>query len=312
MSQIPMLSALSPANPNVTTCSNSLAWSDRGANQSRIRRGFTLVELLVVIAIVVTVIAVLFPAIASVRNRTAVAREMATARNLVTAWSSYATENNGAVIPGYKNGLPAFDQNGKAIAEATIGVAAARYVWRLAPYLSFNLRALYIDEALQNLEALEQSEYWNYLYQTSAYPSLGLNATWIGGDENQGGFNPAYLSAYGKFYATRVTEIRNTGGLILFASARGIDANPGETGQLTEGYFRVRSPNFTASQWGASYDDADPASYGQLSSRHGGKTVTAFVDGHAEAKHVDELRDMRMWSDRATEPDWKLTAQTTP
>ena len=275
-------------------------------------RGFTLIELLVVVAIVVTVIAILFPAIGSVRNRTAVAREMATARNLANAWTQYSTENAGALLPGYKNGLPAFDQNGTAIADATIGVAAARYVWRLAPYISFNLRSLYIDEARQNLEALEQTEYWNYLYQTSAYPSLGLNTTWIGGDENQGGFNPVYQTNFGKFYATRMTEIRNTGGLILFASARGIDANPGESGQMTQGYFRVRSPNFTSSQWSDAYNEEDPASYGQLSSRNGGRTVIAYVDGHAESKHVDELRDMRMWCDKANAPDWKLTAQASP
>jgi prepilin-type N-terminal cleavage/methylation domain-containing protein/prepilin-type processing-associated H-X9-DG protein len=297
MRSIPTLSAVYSANP---------------ATGSVARRGFTLVELLVVAAIIVTVIAVLLPAIGSVRNRTAVAREMATARNLAAAWTSYATENNGAALPGYKNGLPAFDQNGTPIAEATIGVAAARYPWRLAPYLTFNLRALYIDEGLRTLEGLEQTDYSNYLYQTSVFPSLGLNATWIGGDENQGGFNPAYLNAYGKFYATRASEIRNTGGLILFASARGVDANPGEVGQLTEGYFRVRSPNFTADQWGPAYDETDPASYGQVSSRNGGKTVVSFVDGHAAAKQVEELRDMRMWVDRATTPDWKLTVQSSP
>ncbi len=259
------------------------------------------------VAIIVTVVALLFPAIASVRNRTAQAREMATARNLVTAWTSYATENGGAAIPGYKNGLPAFDQNGTAIAQATIGVAAARYPWRLAPYLSFNFRALYIDDNLKTLQDLEQSDYSNYLYQTSVFPSLGLNTTWVGGDENQGGFNPAYLNAYGKFYITRLSEARNPASLIAFGSARGIDANPGQVGELTEGYFRVRSPFFTASQWAERYDEVEPASCGQLSSRHGNRTIIAMIDGHTDSKQVEELRDMRLWADRANAPDWKLT-----
>lgn len=267
---------------------------------------------MVVVAIIVLVIAVLFPAIGSVRNRTAQAREMATARNLVTAWTSYATENGGAALPGYKNGLPAFDQNGAQIAQETISVAAARYPWRLAPYLSFNFRALYLDDNLKTLEDLEQSDYSNYLYQTSVFPSLGLNTTWVGGDENQGGFNSAYLNAYGKFYLTRLSEARNPARVIAFASARGIDANPGEVGQLTQGYFRVRSPFFTASQWGERYDEVDPASCGQVASRHGNRSIIAMIDGHTESKQVEELRDMRMWTDNATTTDWKLTAIGTP
>lgn len=278
----------------------------RRTRSVRSRRGFTMVELLVVIGIIVTVVAVLFPAISTVRNRTAVAREMTTARQIAGAWTSYAMENNGALLPGYKNGLPAFDQNGTPIAEATIGVSAARYVWRLAPYISFNLRGLYVGDGLVDLETLEQSEYWNYLYQTSAYPSLGLNTTWLGGDENDGCFNPTMVQSYGRFFATRLSEVRNTGGLIVFASARGTDPNDAGSAML-EGYFRVRSPYFTSSRWGSAYDPDDAASYGQLSSRNGGKTVTAYVDGHTEADHVDTLRDMRKWADRATSPDWKLT-----
>ena len=274
------------------------------------RTGFTLVELLVVVAIVVIVIGLLFPAIGSVRNRAAQAREMTVARNLMAAWTSYATENAGAILPGYRNGLPAFDQNGGPIAGQTIGVAAARYPWRLAPYLGFNFRALYLDENLGTLEALEQTDYSNYLYQTSVFPSLGINATWVGGDENQGGFNSAFQNAYGKFYISRLTEARNTARVIVFASPRGVDPDPSSGSVLTQGYFRVRSPFFTASQWAARYDENDPASCGQVASRHGNRTIVAMIDGHAESKQVEELRDMRLWCDRADAPDWKLSAGT--
>lgn len=294
---------------NLRTRTSRLAAAERSRAD---RTGFTLVELLVVVAIVLVVIGVLFPAIGSVRNRAAQAREMAAARNLVTAWTSYATENAGALLPGYRNGLPAFDQYGSPIAAQTIGVAAARYPWRLAPYLSFNFRGLYLDDNLKTLADLEQSDYSNYLYQTSVFPSLGINATWVGGDENQGGFSTAFLNAYGKFYLTRLSEARNTAKVIAFGSARGVDANPGEVGQLTEGYFRVRSPFFTASQWAERYDENDAASCGQLSSRHGNRTIVAMIDGHTESKQVEELRDMRFWCDRADTVDWKLSAVGTP
>jgi hypothetical protein len=35
-----------------------------------------------------------------------------------------------------------------------------------------------------------------------------------------------------------------------------------------------------------------------------------MIDGHAESKQVEELRDMRLWCDRADAPDWKLSAGT--
>ncbi len=277
-------------------------------NSRQSYRGFTLVEMLVVIAIVALVIGFSFPAIVSMRHRAAQAREMAAARNLMTAWNEYSHDNNSQLLPGYKNGLPAFDEKGQPIAQATIGVAAARYPWRLAPYLAFNFRGLYLDSDVRYLEELENVDYWNYLYQVSCFPSLGLNTTWVGGDENQGGFNAAYEATFGKFYRSRLSQFRHTERLIVFASARGIDPQPNASSDIIGGYFRVKSPNFTETQWAAQYDPADAASCGQVASRNGDRTVCAFVAGHVEAKTVDELRDMRFWADQANDPNWKLTA----
>ncbi len=270
-------------------------------------RAFTLVELLVVIALIALVLSLVFPAVRSMRNRSAQVREMSAARAIFSAWSEYSHDNGGRLLPGYKNGLAAFDEKGQSIAAQTIGVAAARYPWRLAPYLAFNFRGLYLDQNLRTLEELEASDYPNYLYQTSAYPSLGLNTTWVGGDENQGGFNPAYQSAFGRFYVTRESEILHPDRLIVSASSRGIDPTAGADAPMREGYFRVRSPNFTEAQWAAKYDANEAASCGQVASRNGDRTVVGFAGGHVESKAIDELRDMRFWADRADAPDWKLT-----
>jgi type II secretory pathway pseudopilin PulG len=167
------------------------------------------VELLVVVALVVLVVSLVIPAAKSVRNRAAQAVEVSAARQLLVAWTGYATDHAGAILPGYRNGLPAFDENGQSIATQTIGVAAARYPWRIAPYLGHDFRGLYLDANLRTLEELAATDRSNYLYQTSVFPSLGLNTTFVGGDENDGCFSPAYLNVYGKFFVDRLSRVRH-------------------------------------------------------------------------------------------------------
>ena len=270
--------------------------------------GFTLVELLVVVAILVVLLAALLPVFASMRQASARAREIAAARSLVGAWTQYAHDSNGALLPGYRAGLPAYDAQRNAIAAQTIGVTANRWVWRLAPYIGHDFNALYVGEHERMLRELELTDYSNYLYQTSVFPSLGLNSVWVGGDETFGGFNSAFLGLYGKFYVTRLGEISRPAGLLVFASARGQDSMPsGELTPVAEGFFRVRSPAFDTRTWGARYDAEDPASWGNTSARNGGVTVAAFADGHAEARAPEELDDMRLWSNGATATDWTIT-----
>lgn len=270
--------------------------------------GFTLVELLVVVAILVVLLAALLPVFASMRQASARAREIAAARSLVGAWNQYAHDSEGAVLPGYRAGLPAYDAQRNPIAAQTIGVTANRWVWRLAPYVGHDFNALYVGEHERMLRELERTDYSNYLYQTSVFPSLGLNSVWVGGDETFGGFNSAFLGLYGKFYVTRLGEISRPAGLVVFASARGQDSMPsGELSPVAEGFFRIRSPAFDTRTWGERYDPDDPASWGNTSARNGGVTVAAFADGHAAARSPEELDDMRLWSNGATAKDWTIT-----
>ncbi len=270
--------------------------------------GFTLVELLVVLAILALIIASLLPALSRMRVASERAREIAAARTLMSAWQQYAMDSSGAVLPGYKSGLAAYDAQREPIATQTIGVAASRWVWRLAPYLGHNFNALYIGEHERLLRELELTDTSNYLYQASVFPSFGLNSVWVGGDENFGGFNSAFLNLYGKFYVTRLSEIARPSSLIVFGSARGEDAAPGgESGAITEGYFRIRSPFFNTRTWAAQYSATDAASCGNLSNRNGGEVVTGCADGHAEARVPEALDDMRLWSNTASATDSPLS-----
>jgi prepilin-type N-terminal cleavage/methylation domain-containing protein len=283
------------------------------------RAGFTLTELLVVIAIVAVVIGLLTPVLTSARNAASTTRETALARQLMTAYLSYAADAKGAVMPGYYDvvpGLAAQSSTGKPIT----GAEAARYPWRLAPYLSYDLSGLIGDKAL--LEQLSTEEL--YTYFISLYPSMGLNSVFIGGDSHADSFafHPLYEKLYGQFYVKRISGAKRPTDLIVFGSAR-TDANFPGAPAVIEGYFKIVPPNITTPQWSTTYPDeigqlptpsqpnpAKAKDYGNLSCRHGFRhAVIGFLDGHTGQLSDGELRDMRRWADRADSPDWKLTKQ---
>ena len=114
------------------------------------RNGFTLLELLVSIAVIVLLVSLIFPAFYSARRSSSAARELSAARQLMFAYRSYAYDHKGILMPGFYNldgtRLPAHDEAGTVLS----GPLAARYPWRLAPYLDYNLSGLYLDKELFN------------------------------------------------------------------------------------------------------------------------------------------------------------------
>jgi prepilin-type N-terminal cleavage/methylation domain-containing protein/prepilin-type processing-associated H-X9-DG protein len=63
--------------------------------------GFTLVELLVVIAIIAILAAILFPVLATSRDKAKQAQCMSNVKQLAKAWSMYADDNNSRACPSY-------------------------------------------------------------------------------------------------------------------------------------------------------------------------------------------------------------------
>ena len=49
-----------------------------------------------------------------------------------------------------------------------------------------------------------------------------------------------------------------------------------------------------------------PSLYGYVSYRHGGKAATMRMDGHAATANYEELDDMTVWADKATERAWTI------
>ncbi len=280
--------------------------------------GFSLIELLVVIAVVAVLAGVLLPALRVARGSASTALELSAARGLMRGWSAYAYDHDGVVIPAYYKlnnvTLPAFDETGEPI--PSVGIEAATYVWRLAPYMDYDLRGLYLDKELLALLQANSGQAGLPKYPTAIYPALGINGAFVGGDTDTFyAYNPGVLTAFGKFYVTRISEVKHPSRLIVFASARtngmlAADAYPGA--RMVEGCYRLEPPLFTNRLWAPQYDPVcqDPcetAHFGNVSLRlQGRQAAIGFCDGSAGTLDEGTIQDMRHWADQADGPDWKL------
>lgn len=278
-------------------------------------RGFSLVELLVVVGLIGLIVAIGVPTFRTIQEHAARTREMAAARSLVVGWTSYATEQSGAIIPGFKPGLKASYGEGEEIPPDAFGggpTISARWPWRLAAHLDFNLQSMYVGEQGARLSALENGDPSEYLYFGSLYPSFGMNTTFVGGDSERSGFLPDTLpngnpNPLGRFYAARLSQILRPADLIVFASAR-TQATPDSS--MWDGYFRLEPPRFLDRQWTTSYEPDNAASFGNLAVRtksgQRDEAITATADGSVKLESVRTLEDMRRWAPGADAWDWDL------
>ena len=302
------------------------------------RGGFTLLELLIVIAVIGLLVGLIFPAARSVRQSADLARELSMARQLMVAYSSYAYDHGGALMPGYyypgdegvDESLPATNETGTPISELVPGAESelvpARYPWRIAPYLDYNLQGLYLDRFM--VERFANDPVNDFPLLISVFPSLGLNSTFLGGDSSIGAF--ALPPGIDRYYATRISEIINPPKQIVFASSRvnGQYASESE-GLMVEGHHMLRPPSTPfglADSWPQQYPrqcdlPCRASGFGFVSLRHTGhKAAVGFFDGHSGTLTYgfdpessdgnpgikENIRDMRHWSPWADRFDWVL------
>ena len=279
------------------------------------RQGFSLIELLVVIAIIAVLIALLFPALGICQRLARQSREAAAGSQLMLAYSTYSNENRGYVLPGYTSNsmvsgtgpgtISVTDETGQRLS----GQVARRYPWRIAPTMDYNFRALYDDGRL--LERYTNQTDRQYIVSVS--PTFGLNADFVGGKGDPGfAFNANASRLWGQFYVTKLDQIRRSDRLLVFASARGVDATAaainGDGNGTVPGFHIVNSPYLQASRWesGAYNPELEPEQFGYIHPRHAGKLNVAHADGHVALLAFDDLRDMTRWSNQATRADWTL------
>lgn len=263
--------------------------------------GFSLVELLTALGVVGVLAALIMPFVNSCFVKARMAKEIAGARSAITAWHAYASENNGSLLPGYLDFAAAQQSGVRNPAGQPLSFPVnARYVFRLAPYLDYQLKGSLL---------LNKQERLNSDYEMSLAPSFGINLTFVGGDYGSGSDkipSEQNFVTYGKFAVTHLNEIYAPSKLLVFASARITDAALGNQ----EGYNAIKSPYFVSRRWAEEYDENRPYyDYGGVHPRFNGKAVCAMADGHVEALTMEQLEDMRRWSNQAAQadnPDWTL------
>jgi prepilin-type N-terminal cleavage/methylation domain-containing protein len=284
------------------------------------RRGFTLIELLVVIGIIALLVALMLPVLGKAKAIGKQCRELAAAKQLSTAFTVYSDANKGRVLTGIPTTamvagqMVVTNQAGQRI----YGEEAARYPWRIAPYLEYDFRGLYqSDEMLREARAVGEAgggADQTYEYVVSLFPSLGMNVAFIGGADRFGAFDRIFQQRLGRQHILRLDEVAKPSKLLTFVSARCETQPAAPNLGRPEGFFRVEPPRFSLSEgerWESAYDpkaEAPGVNSGFVSLRHMNRAVTTTIDGHAEMLGWDDLRDMERWANKATSRDWMIGA----
>lgn len=257
------------------------------------KSAFTLIELLVVVAIIAVLASLSFVVAGKMMEQGYLAREIGASRNLMAAYLAYSAENNAELMPGYmaKPGRVTDDQG-----QALVFPSSGRYPWRLAKYLKASPKGTLIVN--QQAKLTENKDHSYYTYVVSLLPSLGMNVTYVGGDET-GAFAPTNFnrSMFGDFCLTNLNQAVHSSLQIVFCSS-----HYSASGEGAYGFHMVNAPYTTSRNWATEYKpNLAPARTGYVHFRYNDRAVAVMLDGHTEMLNFEQMNDMRRWCNAAAD-----------
>jgi prepilin-type N-terminal cleavage/methylation domain-containing protein len=178
-----------------------------------------------------------------------------------------------------------------------------------------------------------------FQYAFTKHPSFGINSIYVGGHYGYGAHtsgtgDSAGVELNGRWWVGRVDDVRRPSTLLVFLSGRERDIKYGDrvgtyySGRpvnATDGQVYVPGtnhifppkggyPNSGTGSMPANWDPSNsydprrrPQTWGMIDFRHFKKSVTGMMDGHVELQSIEDLRDMRKWSNYATSENWNFT-----
>ena len=277
--------------------------------RTNMRDGFTLIELLVTISIIALLIGILLPALGTARDSAKRVTASSDLRQVGVAYAAYHTDHNGELLWGkapwsvHGKPLTARAPDGSTLT----GEIAARYPWRLVPYLEQDWSVLFSHTEPPSPPS-------GNAYTLSLQPSFGINSAYVGGHEGTyEGFvvDPSTgvkKPNVGEHVVFHRDEVRRTSELIVFAEVQAkLDDQPA-FGDPGVGYFYVTPPRGGGEKWtvtdGAVSATNSSALLGVPEGRYGDTTLTNFFDGHVAGRSPRELADMRLWANEADAADY--------
>ncbi len=254
---------------------------------------FTLIELIVTTGIIIILLTASLGAYNAGMSKCRALREIQAGKNLITAYTSHAAENNGTYLPGMDFTVSRiwFQPYNRDI---TMMHASNRYPFRLAPYFGYQLKGtILVNDTGRHVDKVATPGTPMHDYVVSAFPNFGMNYYFVGGCVTGSAVNSSLT--YPAECISRVSQARS---ILVFATGGTTDGTT-----RIEGFNILTPPRISASNWSSQKweKNEDPGLHGNVDARYDGKAVCVFLDGSIRMQTIDQLRDMRLWNRNAAE-----------
>lgn len=251
-------------------------------------KGFTLIELLVVIAIIALLMAIIMPALNSVKKKAATTVCLSNTKNLSLAWYMYMGDNDDRIMSSEDNGI---EQNGTYVGWCGVPRNASGNI------LSNSQADPPVTDEDEK-RGIEIGVLFPYVKDADAYHCPADNVRISLYDRTRVFVSygvPMCLYGYPNSGASQYNTQIKTFGEITSPSTRYVFVESAETRNWNSSHhFVLGAPEYTGNtqQWGW---------WGPMAVNHGDSSVLGFCDGHSE---------VRKWRDQFTiERVDKLIAQ---